>query len=42
MKIALILSALIVLTLSVPKTDTDYLWPRPMNYTYDDEGKDLI
>ena len=42
MKVAILASLLIIATLSASKTDTDYLWPRPSSYTYDEEGEDLI
>ena len=37
-----ILLCLVVLSVCLPKSDTNFLWPRPLDYTYDDDGEDLI
>ena len=37
-----ILLCLVALSVCVPKSDTNFLWPRPLNYTYDDDGEDII
>ena len=41
MKVLVVLLGLLAVCLTVTKNDSNFLWPRPMSYSYDDEGEDI-